>query len=220
MSWTENPPVVVVLARHFNPSILNPVWLANHGILNKDGAYKPDSVFIGPLTQAVTDEFVLVMTGDQMQFIPLVPPDRHAALIEDKVGTVIRTLPEVPYRAIGLNFNWHKVLEANKVIDETRELFAGRTDGIFSRFTEPNARFGAYLSKDFGQFRMKLDVKPVNVEVDGRKEDRIQFGFNFHHDLPAEGNAPAALLGLIGQWNAVRTEAIEAIKAAGFQEQP
>jgi hypothetical protein len=63
MSWTENPPVVVVLARHFNPSILNPVWLAKHGILNENGDYKPDSVFAGPLMQAVTDEFVLVMTA-------------------------------------------------------------------------------------------------------------------------------------------------------------
>lgn len=218
MNWIENPPVVVVLARHFNPSILNPVWLAKHGILNENGDYKPDSVFVGPLMQAVTDEFVLVMTNEQMQFILLARPEQHATLIDEKVGKLIRKLPEVPYRAMGLNFNWQKTSEPNRAAEETRQLFAGRTDGIFSRFTEPDARFGAYLSKDFGPFRMKLDVKPVVVEVDEQKEDRIQFGFNFHHDLPPDCEAATALLDLLGRWNEVRTEAVETIKSAGFRE--
>ncbi|AWM40326.1 hypothetical protein GobsT_12020 [Gemmata obscuriglobus] len=219
MSWTENPPVVVVLARHFNPSIFNPVWLAKHGILNETGDYKPDSVFTGQLVQVVTDDFVLVVTNDQMQFILLASPERHSVLIEEKVGTLIRKLPEVPYRAVGLNFNWHNALDANRLAEETRQLFAGRTDGIYSCFTEPNARFGAYLSKDFGPFRMKLDVKPILVEMEGVKGDRIQFAFNFHHDLPAERNAPDALFDLIGQWNAVRTETVKTIKTVGFREQ-
>jgi hypothetical protein len=155
-----------------------------------------------------------------MQFILLAPPERQLPLILEKVGKLIEKLPEVPYRAVVLNFNWHNTPEVNHMTEQMRQLFAGRTDGIFSRFTEPNARFGAYLSKDFGKFRMKLDVKPIQVEVDGRREDRIQFGFNFHHDLPTETVAHASLIELIGQWKSVRTEAVETIKAAGFREQP
>lgn len=218
MRWIETPPIVVVTASQFNPSILNPVWLAKNGILNENGEYKPESVFAGPLTQVVTDEYVLVMVAEQLHFIVLTPHDKQQAQIEDKLGKLIKKLPEIPYRAAGLNFNWHMIPEANRVAAETRQLFAGRSDGIFARFAEPDARFGAYLSKDFFSFRMKVDVKPVLVDVDGRMEDRVQFGFNFHQDLAANSDAPAAVLALLGQWDAVRTEATETIKSAGFRE--
>ena len=97
MSWIETPPVIVILARQFNPSILSPVWLAKNGILNENGDYKPDSVFVGQLTQAVTDEFVLVMVADQLQFLPLVDPEQQPALIEGKVGKIIKKLPHIKF---------------------------------------------------------------------------------------------------------------------------
>lgn len=217
MIWTENPPVVVLLARLFNPSVLSQMWLSRNGILDAEGTVKSNSIFAENLVQIVTDEFVLAVLPDQLQFIPNVAPDAQQMLVQAKLGAIINKLPHVPYRAVGLNFNWHMIPDDGDVPTVTRQLFAGRSDGVFERFSDPNARFGTYLSKDFGPFRMKVDIKPVNVEtMDGDKEDRIQFGFNFHAALPQDQDAAKAALDRLSHWNAVRDEATLTIQAAGF----
>lgn len=217
MIWTENPPVVVLLAKQFNPSVLSQLWLANNGILDSSGSFKSGSIFTENLVQVITDEFVLAVLMEQLQFIPNVEVGRQKGLIEEKLGTLISKLPHVPYRAVGLNFNWHLTPDEGGITRVTREFFAGREDGIFAGFGDPNARFGAYLSKDFGPFRMKVDVKPISLELPGgEKEDRVQFGFNFHSDLPIGQDAAKEAVTRISQWDVVREEAVKTIKAAGY----
>ncbi|HEX4610531.1 MAG TPA: hypothetical protein VH092_20245 [Urbifossiella sp.] len=219
MTWEETPPVVVLIARQFNPSVLTQMWLVDNGILDKMGSYKPESIFTANLVQVITDEFVLVVTPDQLQFLLNVPPEEQQQLIKDKLGTLVKSLPHVPYRAVGLNFHWHLTPDEGQVPAYTRELFCGKGGGIHARFTDPNARFGAYMSKDFGSFRLKLDMKPINVETEGQKEDRVQFGFNFHSDLPQGKEAAEAMIERFGHWNEVRKEAMETMRVAGFEDE-
>lgn len=219
MKWEEAPPVVVVLARQFNPSVLTQMWLAGQGILGEDGAYKPESIFTANLVQVITDEFALVVTPDQVQFMLNVAPDEQQDLIAKKIGTLVKNLPHVPYWAVGLNFHWHLTPDKEQIPAITRELFCGKSEGIYARFNEPNAKFGAYLSKNFGSFRMKLDVKPILLEVESLKEERVHFGFNFHADLPRGAGAADAVIERLGHWNEVRDEAVETMRAAGYQEQ-
>jgi len=216
MTWSENPPVVVLLARQFNPSVLSQVWLSRNGILDAEGTVKANSIFAENLVQAVTDDFVLAVLPDQLQFVPTVEPASQQKLIEDKLGALVNKLPHIPYRAVGLNFNWHLIVDQEDVPAFTRKLFAGRDDGLYERFRDSNARFGAYFSKDFAAFRMKVDIKPTSVDVDGEQEDRIQFGFNFHSAFQQESDAVAEVLNRFGQWNSVREETMQTLKAAGF----
>lgn len=217
MTWNENPPVVVILARQFNPSVITQLWLSRQGILDENGTYKPESILTTNLVQITTDEFVLVVTPDQLQFVPVVPVERQEAIIRDKVGKLVRSLPHIPYRAVGLNFNWHLTPPDGTVSEVTRELFARCQDGIYTHFRDKNSRFGAYLSKDYGHFRLKLDVKPINLETEGQKEDRVQFTFNFHYDISACENAETDVCNRLDQWNDVREEALRTIRSAGYK---
>ncbi|WP_088256547.1 hypothetical protein [Fimbriiglobus ruber] len=217
MNLIENPPVVVLLARQFNPSVLSQVWLAKNGILDADGTVRANSIFAENFVQVITDEFVLAVLPEQLQFIPNVLPERQQKLIEDKLGTLVGKLPHVPYRSVGLNFNWHLAVNDEEVPSVTRNLFAGKQDGIFERFSDPNARFGTYLSKDFGPFRMKVDIKPVSIELPGgEKVDRIQFGFNFHSDFLQDQEAAKEAARRFSEWDIVRNEAVQTLTAAGL----
>ena len=214
MTWSENPPVVVVLAKQFNPSVFSQVWLTKNGILDAEGAVRPNSVFTEHLVQAVTDDFVFAVMAGQMQLIPNIEPSLQQRLITDKLGTIIERLPHVPYYAVGLNFNWILDPDGKNVPTLSRALFASRNDGIYSRFSEPNARFGAYLSKDFGLFRMKLDIKPHNVELpSGEPSERIVFSFNFHADIPKDTDSVEALRKMLSLWDAAREEVALTIEA-------
>jgi hypothetical protein len=92
----------------------------------------------------------------------------------------------------------------------TRELFFKPDSALFQQFDVDGANFGSYLSKESHGFRLKLDVKPMNFTIqeggtEERQEDRIQFAFNFHADLP--DNPAAQIQVLLTRWNDINLEA-------------
>ncbi len=213
MPWIDAGSVAVVVAHQFNPSIVSQAWLMKHGVLDKDGTIQDGSIFTDLLVQVRSSEFHMLLLPEQMQFVPVAPPEEQQKLLLEKVGTIIRELPHTPYRAVGLNFNWHLAPEDGDISRLTRELFCVADRPLYQRFGSSDARFGAYLSKDFAGFRLKLDIKPINTPLPGPPEHRLQFAFNFHCDL---GEEPSPLLlAQLGRWDEVRQEAqgvIEAIR--------
>jgi hypothetical protein len=87
----------------------------------------------------------------------------------------------------------------------TRELFFRDERPLDQHFRDDNANFGAYLSKDFAGFRLRLDIKPILVPTDEGQENRLQFAFNFHRDV-AEGGA-GQIEECLHHWDEVRREA-------------
>ena len=189
---------VVLVAQQFNPSITGQHWLVRHGIVGAED-FLPGSVFTDAFAQVITARFNLLATPEQFQFVPRVVEEEQQELIVDKVGTVIRTLPHTPYKAVGLNFSWHIACEEGDVRRLSRALFFRPSSPLYHEFDVEDANFGAYLSKDIMDFRLKLDVKPVTLGVDGNNEKRLQLLFNYHADIPEDAQA-AEMIGGWGCW--------------------
>ena len=65
----------------------------------------------------------------------------------EKVGAIVRLLPQTPYAAVGLNFTWLVQPSASDYDGFCRALFF-RTNPLFTPFDTGDARFGGYLSRD------------------------------------------------------------------------
>src|SRR5262249_33885000 len=113
---------VVVVAQHFNPSVASQIWLVRQGLV-AEGDFESGCIFTDGLVQVCTRRFVLLVTPEQLQLVPKVPDAEQEDLIAEIVGTLVRTLPHTPFRAVGLNFNWHLVPEDGDVRAVTRRLF-------------------------------------------------------------------------------------------------
>ncbi len=191
---------VVVVAQQFNPSVVSQLWLARHGLV-AEGEFEPGSIFVEGLVQVCTRRFVLLVTPEQLQLVPRVPEEEQDALITHTLGTLVRTLPHTPFRAMGLNFTWHLVPDDGDVRALTRRLFFVAQRPLFRDFDVPEANFGIYLSKNLFGFRLKLDVKPITVALpEGPPEHRLQMLFNYHADLPQGAEAAETIEGLLGHW--------------------
>jgi hypothetical protein len=199
---------VVIAAKQFNPSIMSELWLVRNQII-AEGSCLPGSVFADALVNVITREFTLIALPNQLQFVPT--PADAGALVNNKVGEILRLLPHTPYKAIGLNFLWHVIGE--DVVQLSRDLFYREDSSIFRAFNTTDAQFGAYLSKQMLGMRMKLDIKPIVVEGNGPKEGRLQFGFNFHYDAPTT-NAAEDLQRVLHNWDAVATSASDLVHNA------
>jgi hypothetical protein len=155
----------------------------------------------------------MLVVPEQLQFVPVGPPERHQALVAEKLGTIVRTLPHTPYRALGLNFSWHLVPETGDVRALTRGLFFRDDRPLYQHFRDGNANYGAYLSKDFAGFRLRLDIRPILVPTERGQENRLQFAFNFQRDV-ADGGA-GQIEECLRHWDEVRREAESIIDSVG-----
>jgi hypothetical protein len=207
---------VVIAAKQFNPSIINQLWLVRNGLLGEDD-FGPGCVFSELLANVQSRDFNLLVLPEQLQFTPTVDPTEANALVTSKVGPLVRALPHTPYKALGINFFWHVLLENTDVKTLTRSLFCSEGRPIYRDFGAGDAQFGGYFSRDFHGFRLKLDVKPILLRVASldTSESRIQFAFNYHLDLPDDGAADL-IQGMIQKWDLARVEAEKTV--LGVQE--
>lgn len=209
MTWMPAGSVVVIVAHHFNPTVVGQTWLVKNGIL-AESDFERGCVFSDMVVQIQSPQFQMLLLREQMQFSPRLDEELQQEIVVEKLGGIVEKLPHTPFGAIGLNFTWHLSKPGSEINELSRELFAKDSSGLYDQFNSDNARFGAYLSQDFGPFRLKLDIKPVIVEVDDKNEDRVQFAFNFHKEIDGGADQVRELL---ARWNEVRSEAHRIISA-------
>jgi len=198
---------VVVAAHHFNPTIFSQLWLVRNGLITED-SFRAGCAFTEAFSNSVSDEFSLLVVPPQLQFTPSVLPEAEPRLILEKVGAIVRALPHTPYHAIGLNFTWHVLPSEGSVATLSRRLFNLETKPLFREFSAADAQFGTYLSKDIFGTRLKLDIKPITVDLPelGGQQPRLHFGFNFHRDVRTD-DPVTCIEEVLRNWQNAKTEA-------------
>ena len=211
---------VVVTARVFNPSVIGQHWLVRNAVVGEDD-FRPGCVFLDGLSQVQTEEFSLVVVPQRLQFSPRVPDNRKQELIIEKVGRIVAALPHTPYEACGLNITWHLTPEEIDTETFCRRLFFRPDDSFYETFDEDGALFGAYFSKDSIGCRMKLDVKPINLESDDDREWQcVQFAFNFHIDLENAENAVGLIVEMLHRWDDASVQSAQIMRHAMQRDIP
>jgi len=214
MPWTQEGSAAVIVARRFNVTAARHHWLVKEGIIGENDLLQ-GAIFTDTVVQVPTSRFQLLLLPDQLQFFPMVSADEEQSIIIEKLGKIVGTLPHVPSKALGLNFNWRFKAEEGDTGRATREMFFVPDRPLFRIFFEQNARFGGYLSKDYGEFRLKLNVLPSTVAQEDGEEHFVQFAFNFHRDVEGD-DAAADILRCLARWNELRTEVKRMIQNLGI----
>lgn len=96
--------------------------------------------------------------------------------------------------AVGVNFSWNLTPTEN-LEKETKKYFFNEGNKMFTKFFDtPDTMYGAYVSKDFMNGRLKLEIKPqlvnrVNIKTQETNEitQVVNFAFNFHYQVPPKG---------------------------------
>lgn len=206
---------IVVLAQSFNTTIFNPHWLLKHGFF-KETEIQPESIFTQNLTHVVTKKYNLLVVPEQLQFNAGPESTDFANDIRIILLPIINKLLEIPYKAIGINLNWLVKDEKKDIQTLTKELFFNQQSRLFAAFESGDPRFGAYLSKDFNNTRLKLDIKPVHINLNDNTNtvitEHILCNFNFHLDLNNPYSATEDLIQTIQAWETFKKESEKIIE--------
>lgn len=203
---------VVVTARQFNPSILSQMWLVDHEIIARD-APTAGCLFSEGVVLVNNEQFNLLVVPPQLQLTPSANAEDDAELIARVAGGIVHNLPETPYQAVGLNFQWFLWSDDRSMNEITRAMFFDAARPTYRQFQSDDALFGGYFSKNVLGCRLKLDVKPTTIEHEGQKLERLLFAFNYHLDAAGDG-AAATIVEHLGRWNAARQEADQIVNEA------
>jgi len=179
---------VVILAQNFNPSIFNRYWLTKNEFIDNDN-FNDDSVFAPGISNIITSEFSLLVTPSQLLFeVNGGNPTLFINYVNSLLIGIIRKLPEIPYKAIGLNFEWHVFdNEASSLASVSEELFYPANHVLQTSFNTDDSMYGCCLSKNFLNSRMKLDIQPATVcRANLEEKDVFKFSFNYHKMLDLE----------------------------------
>lgn len=181
---------LVLLAKRpssFNPSEFNQYWLDVNKVISAKSLHKQSS-FAPNFVQAITESVNLVVTKDQIQIAPSSPETFRDIITKNSVA-LIRNMEDVPFKGMGLNFNWYLWDDEVDYGNLAKKYFYNTDNPASKYFSEEDCMFGNYMSKDLTQgVRMKLDIKPIILnDLKENKELRlIQLAFNFHSDLMFE----------------------------------
>jgi hypothetical protein len=204
---------VIIAARQFNPTVFSQLWFVRNELLAEED-FGPGYLFSEAVVQMATPQFLMLVVPSQLQFSPNDQVEDQQALIQEKVGRIVERLPHTPYLAVGLNFVWHMRDERAGIEQLSRELFFKNDSELYRRFDAEDAKFGAYLSRNFGGCRQKLDIKPISLDESGLEEmQRLQFAFNFHRDLTNAEEPVRCIEEMLGRWNEARAESMRIVES-------
>ncbi len=196
---------VVIVTQDVSTTMFNQYWFIHNGIFSPEEILA-DSIFVPGLTNLSTQECNLIITPNQFQFnVKSDDSTTGRKCITERLMRIVEKVSGagIQMKAIGLNFIW-KIFEENIDIPQfSKRLFYLPSSHLHQVFDVKDARFGTYVSKDFLQSRLKLDIKPVISDGTGEPNEFILAAFNFHRDLTIDNGEQSTveLLEQLKSWN-------------------
>ena len=173
----------IVLIGEFQPSKFDKYYFLKNNIF-EEHEISEESLFTSDFTIVTAKGFNLTIVANQLVLNEIEPKVENT--MADLVTKILSTSSFLG-SGFGINLHWY-LFSGDKTNEVAKKYFYNENSVLNTFFNEENVSYGTYLSKDFGNSRLKLDIKPATVvTIDSQIEQKIiSFGFNFHTDLKGE----------------------------------
>ncbi len=175
---------IVILAESHNPSILNPDFLKNEGIV--DPSFTATNIFCTqPVSQIAYQEGIIITTEfEKLQLVDAVssriPFDSP---IPDIATKYVRKLPFVRYKAVGLNFTGHYgFTDPKAAINYLPNFFL--KEGKWSSYGAGMPMIGIKFTYSFPTYKCLISVDTAEtIPPDQTEKGAVIVTANYHSDL-------------------------------------
>jgi hypothetical protein len=169
----------IVLLGNFKPTVFDKLFfIKNNLILEED--FSESSVFTPNFSKIETSDLIIIIESNK---IVLVSRTNKSDLLKSILLNIINE-SSTSLNIIGFNFKWFILLDEIPKYTKSK-FFSPTNESLNNHFNDDNTAYGYYISSDFKNSRMKLDIKPNIVkEINNHKEQNIlSFDFNFHIEI-------------------------------------
>lgn len=164
----------IVFIGEFKPSKFDKFYFIKNQLLNEDD-FLEGSVFLPDIAVIDTGNYLIEVNHNRFSI--------NFKIVDSKIDfeKLILVLRDSNVRAFGFNFK--RALFLNNVSD-TKRFFYFEKNILNSHFDTENSAYGYYVSRDFEGSRLKLDMKPVQLQKvdENLLVNALDFSFNFHFE--------------------------------------
>ena len=195
----------IVLIGLFNPAKFDRYTFIKNKII-KEEDIEHSSIFLPEIVNLESEKFKLVINSNQI--IISTNPENKVD-ISKFLLKFLSLFVEVNLNASGFNFRYfvEPKLDNSEIDVFIKKNFFNPNNKIQSQFfNDDNSTYGFYSSKDFKDTRLKLDVKPVNLNTPNLNLKSVQFEFNFHKDYDLKDNSFEKLNELLNSYKVYKNE--------------
>ena len=162
---------IVVLAKNHNPTIVTKDWLKLRRIVeDKENITKFTHTPV--ISFVETENFRFIVDPDRLQILITKINEENIKNLPIITEKYINQLPETPYTAIGLNYNYNIELQAEYL----KNIFSP-DENKFKKLFSNEYRLGSTIIFNYENFIVKIDLNPLFNE-----KEKIAANFNFHCD--------------------------------------
>jgi len=193
----------IVFVGVFQPSKFDKFFFIKNNILNEEEILD-SSVFRQDIVQLYTSDVSIVIFATQIIFTQLkITQDRIK-----EISSIFISVVKPDVTAAGINFTWN-IIPRKSLEEDSKMYFLNEKNKMFSNFfNTPDSIYGSYVSKDILNGRLKLDIKPQNINQGTNVKSFVRllnFAFNFHFDIDSKDNH-VGLLKTIDNYNQLLSE--------------
>lgn len=166
----------IVLLGNFKPVIFDKLFFIKNELISEEN-FLESSIFTPNFSRIETADLILLIESNK---IVLVSRSNNSELLK-LISTKIINEQSSSLNIIGFNFKWFVFID--EIHEYTKSKFYSPTNNsLNNNFDGDKTAYGYYMSKDFKNSRMKLDIKPnILKQINSSKEQNIlSFDFNFH----------------------------------------
>lgn len=194
---------VVIAATSNNPTILNPDFLRHNGIVSKNlkTSEDPPPISTPAFSQiAFEDGFRLRADSARILFEQFASSLTEENIIcADIAKNYIKTVPHVPYNAIGINLDGHRVLQEREAVSN-----ALIDKGTWMKFKTVAPDFQLKAVYELDDKAVTLHIKEDFIQKENGPEiPAIMFKANIHRDITETNQQMRinSLLSILDSWN-------------------
>ena len=190
---------IVLVTNNIDPSMYNDIWFVKKGVFGMD-EIAPGSINVPGFTNITSNDCQITIVPNQIQ-IKFNDINNIVECLDKRIKTLLIHVQSFS-KALGINFVWKISDNSQDISSFSHAIFGQEKEGIYSYFTNPDSKLGAYFSQDIDKdIRLKLDIKPIEIrESEDKVENVLMASFNYHHNCDKEDKLWAQL----EKWNKLK----------------
>ena len=181
---------IVITAKNYDPSLLNPGFLKYSGIVASDWELAKKPIITNRGAQIVFNNGVYIAAQpNRLMFVEALnnKEDLNNAEIPSLTRRYIEILRTIEYQAVGINFRGYKSC-TNTTVEENNYLIDNFIQpGEWQNCGTKPVKAGLNLAFDYGDKQLSLSINEAGLKLpDSEQVPIILFSGNFNYDLSSE----------------------------------
>jgi hypothetical protein len=199
---------IVIVLSFIDPLNFGETWYIKNDIFSVNEIQSGKSLLAPEASQVNTKDLIVQITPTQLAIFF---QNGFNPEVIDKLKKLVNKLFEnnttLQVIAIGANHSFESEDLANPS-KTTTQLHSVPGIKLHELLKGDNMRYGSYISKDYLNTRLRIDIKPYMKDAKNKNNERLKVSFNYHKDLDNQ-NRMAEIYGFIDSLKEFRDYSIK-----------